>query len=374
MLDKRARKEYNRAMNWYGFLIACAIILGFIGAYFAAKHRGIEGDIIIDMCLFCLPLAILGARIYHVVFDVAAGNSWTFAEFFGFSNGEFKGLAGLAIYGGLFGALIGAGLMHLWKNRKSLPENKRLSFWQIVDLGFIFILLGQVVGRWGNLANSEGYGGIVNNPTWQWKPFAMIGRDGKWHYAMPFYESMWDLVGAAILIYMYLGRFKSFDGFAFAGYGIWYGIGRTYLEAIRVDDVLMLGGVRISVLVSILFILAGVAIIVVHIVLAKRANKKIFIFVDKSKLDTDYYGYEKTKLYNPMPDIVFFKDRKKRATQNEQEVIVDESGVAIRVDAEAPADDADETAPTEKAKKSKAKATEPKSAMPDEEYEDKWDD
>lgn len=361
-------------MNWYGFLIACAIILGFIGAYFAAKHRGIEGDIIIDMCLFCLPLAILGARIYHVVFDAAAGNSWTFAEFCGFSDGEFKGLAGLAIYGGLFGALIGAGLLHLWKNRKSLPENKRLSFWQIVDLGFIFILLGQVVGRWGNLANSEGYGGVVNNPAWQWKPFAMIGRDGKWHYSMPLYESMWDLVGAIILIYMYLGRFKSFDGFGFAGYSIWYGIGRTYLEAIRVDDVLMLGGVRISVLVSILFIVAGVAIIVVHIALAKRSGKKIFIFVDKNKLDTDYYGYEKTKLYNPMPDIVFFKDRKKRA-KTEEEVIIDESGVAIRVEAEKPAEEhTEDKAEKAEEKKSAAKKSVQKSDSTDEEYEDKWDD
>ena len=65
------------AFNWYGFLIATGIVLGVVGAYFVAKRRGMEGDVIIDMIVICLPLAILGARIYHVVFDVLAGNEWT---------------------------------------------------------------------------------------------------------------------------------------------------------------------------------------------------------------------------------------------------------------------------------------------------------
>lgn len=358
-------------MNWYGFLIACGIILGIVGAYFAAKKRGIEGDVVIDIIIFCLPLAILGARIYHVVFAVIGGEEWTFAQFLGFNtDGSYKGLAGLAIYGGLFGALIGAGLLRLWKNRKKVPENKRLSFWQIVDLGFLFIILGQSVGRWGNIANSEGYGDVITNAVWQWKPFGMIGRDGLWHYSIPLYESIWDLVGFGILLYFYLGRYKSFDGFNFACYGIYYGIGRTWIEAIRVDDVLYLGGMRISVFVSVMFIVAGVAIIVTHIVRAKKADKKIFIFVKNNLLDNSYFEYDKTKLAHPMPDIEFFKDRKKKSQK--ENVIVDESGLAIKVD-----EDTDEMNGTKTVSANKSVSKDKQKRVitaSEEEYEDKWDD
>lgn len=359
------------AFNWYGLLMATAIVLGVVGAYFAAKHRGLEGDVVIDMIIICLPCAILGARIYHVVFDVLDGNEWTFAEFCGFTDGEFKGLSGLAIYGAVIGALIGAVIFHFWKNRKSLPEDKRVSFWQIADVGFALIILGQAIGRWGNIANSEGYGNVIENPAWQWKPFGMIGKDGLWHYSIPLYESIWDLVGFGLLLYLYLGRFKSFDGFVFAAYGIYYGIGRTWIEAIRVDDVLMLGGVRVSVVVSVLFIIMGVAIIVTHIVLAKKKNKKIFILVDQKKLNNDYYGYEQSKLAHPMPDIVFFKDRKK--VKKKEEIIVDENGVAIKVETNTDIGTDDEKTAVDK---DSAKAKDKKSAAvtAEEIYEDKWDD
>ncbi len=359
------------AFNWYGLLMATGIVLGVIGAYFAAKHRGLEGDVIIDMIIICLPCAILGARIYHVVFDVLAGNEWTFAEFCGFTDGEFKGLAGLAIYGAIIGAIGGGVIFHFWKTRKKLPENKRVTFWQIVDVGFALIILGQAIGRWGNIANSEGYGDIITNPAWQWKPFGMIGRDGEWHYSIPLYESIWDIVGFGILLYLYLGRFKSFDGFVFACYGIYYGIGRAWIEAIRVDDVLMLGGARISVVVSILFIIMGVAIIVTHIIRAKKNNKKPFILIDQSKLNNDYFGYETSKLAHPMPDIVFFKDRKKVKTK--EEVIVDESGVAIKVETEQLSDDPD-TIGDSKTKPAKTKDRKSEIVGAEEDYEDKWDD
>lgn len=337
-MTKGGARNIIEGMNWYGFIIACGIVAGVTGAYIVARHRGLEGDIAIDMILFCLPLGILGARVYHVVFDVLAGEEWTFRKFIGLDDG---GLAGLAIYGGLFGALIGAGLLHLWKNRKKNPVEKRVSFWQIVDLGFMFIILGQAIGRWGNIANNEGYGGVITDPMWQWKPFGMYKR-GQWHYSIPLFESMWDLVGFFILLYLYLGRFKSFDGFVFAGYCIYYGIGRTWIEAIRVDDVLYLGGMRISVFVSVMFIIAGVAIIITHIVRARRAGKKPFLFVEKTKLCNDYYGYDKTKLAHPMPDIVFFKDRKKK--KDKEKFYVDESGLAIRVNDDAPPAPTDDAA------------------------------
>lgn len=355
--------------NWYGLLMATAIVCAVIGCYFAAKHHGLEGDVVIDMIVICLPLAIIGARIYHVVFDVIAGHEWTFAEFCGFSDGEFKGLAGLAIYGALIGGICGGVIFHFVKQRKSLPENKRVNFWQIADVTFAFTILGQSIGRWGNIANSEGYGDIITNVSMQWSPFGMIGKDGHWHYSIPLYESLWDLVGFGILLYLYIGRFKSFDGFVFACYGIYYGIGRTWIEAIRVDDVLYIGGARVSVVVSVMFIIMGIAIIVTHIIRAKKAGKKPFILINQNKLGDEYFEYEKTKLAHPMPDIVFFKDRKKAP---KEEVVVDESGVAFKVETQDPTEETDETQKKKTTKVKENKVVAPVNAEDD--YEDKWDD
>lgn len=360
------------SFNWYGLLMATGIMCGVIGCYFAAKHHGLEGDVIIDMIIICLPLAIIGARIYHVVFDVIDGNSWTFAEFCGFSDGEFKGLAGLAIYGGLIGSIVGAVIFHFWKNRKKLPENKRVSFWQIADVGFTFIMLGQVIARWGNFTNGECYGEVVTNPAFQWAPLGMKVGD-EWRTSIWFYESLWNFFGFFVLLYLYLGKHKSFDGFVFAAYCICYGIGRAWIEAIRVNDVLYLGGMRVSVFVSVLFIVAGVAIIATHIIRAKRADKKVFIFVNQKKLNDEYFGYEKTKLAHPMPDIVFFKDRKK--VRNKEEVIVDESGVAIRVKTDQQDDETNIGMPSSKtAKRANYNTKEVISDDAEDAYEDKWDD
>lgn len=351
------------AFNWYGFIIATGIVLGVLGCYFAATYRGMEGDVVIDMIIICLPLAIIGARLYHVIFSVLEGESWSFTKIIGLEDG---GLAGLAIYGGVFGSIAGAGLFHLWKNRKKLPENKRVSFWQIADLGFTFMIVGQAIGRWGNFANGEDYGYVITDPAWQWFPFAME-IDGSWHYALFFYESMWNLVGFGLLLYSYLGRFKSFDGFNFAGYCIIYGVGRSWIESLRDDgDVLMLGNARVSLLVSLIFIAVGIAIIVTHIVRAKRSGKKIFIFVPKNKLCNDYFGYEKTKLAHPMPDIVRIGQKRKKP---DDEIVVDESGVAIRVSK----DDAQGGDAGKPLQAGSPPAAEKRQSAAEEIYEDEWD-
>ena len=122
-----------------------------------------------------------------------------------------------------------------------------------------------------------------------------------------------------------------------------------------------------SQLLSILLILFGIGAIIFHIVRAKKAGKKTFIFVNRAKLCDEYYGYEKTKLAHPMPDITFFKDRNKQKKDN---VIVDENGVAIRLD-DTPDNDGGIETPRETPDE-KIRAT--AQAESEEEYEDKWDD
>ncbi len=357
-------------MKWYGFIIAMGIVICVVGAYFAAKKRGIEGDIVIDIIVICLPLAIFGARLYYVIFNIIDGGEWTFARFFGFdnANGEF-GLRGLAIYGGLIGATLGAVILWLWKNRKKNPANKRITFMQLLDLGFTFIILGQAVGRWGNFANQEAYGDAIKNSALQFFPIGVqIERLGnEWHYATFFYESVWNIVGFALLLWFYLGKRKSFDGFNFAAYCIYYGIGRAWIEGMRTDSLwLVPGKIRVSQLLSILLIVFGVAYIVAHCVMAKRANKKIFMFVPVNKLNDEYYGYEKTKLAHPMPDINTKKKRK-----GDGNVVVDNSGVAIKLDENV--DQADSVVATDR-RKSAEDTKQRHLSEPEEEYEDKWDD
>lgn len=368
------------AMNWYGFIIGCGIVICVVCAYFTAKRRGIEGDMVIDIIIICLPLAIIGARIYHVIFSILDGDHWTFKKFIGLEDG---GLEGLAIYGGLIGAVIGAVILWLWKNRKKNPENKRISFMQLLDLGFTFIILGQSIGRWGNFVNQEIYGNKITNPALQFFPIGVfIDRDSSWHYATFFYESMWNIVGFGLLLFLYIGRRKSFDGFVFSVYCIYYGIGRAWIEGMR-DAPLWLvppsngfGGIPVSQFLSVLLIILGAAYIIIHCVRAKKADQKIFIFVDQNKLDESYFGYDKTKLAHPMPDIKFYKDRKKSAGGTDENIVVDRNGVAVRLDdTKAEASCSSDAAIVADDKQSVEKPQiKQKEVKAEETYEDKWDD
>lgn len=260
-------------------------------AFFMSRKRGYSKDLVFDVALICIPLAIIGARAYYIIFDIAKNHNaseWTFKRIIGLEGG----LAGLAIYGGLIGGVLG-GIIVCCMYRKKSPEN-RITFIQMLDLFFCVIILGQAIGRWGNFANREAHGGVILNEALQWFPMG-VKIDGIWYRATFFYESFFDAIGFALLMFLYNGKRKSFDGFTFSIYCIWYGTVRCVVEGMRTDS-LYLGPIRISQLVSALLILLGAAIIAFHIYSAKKANKKIFIFVDESLLSPQYYGYEKSAL------------------------------------------------------------------------------
>ena len=284
--------------NWYGFLIGLGMVVCIVIAYYMSVKRGYDKDLVFDICVVCIPLAIVGARLYYVIFDIiGGGHTWTFKQVLGIGSG---GLAGLAIYGGLIGAVIGGLIVHLWKRNK--PLEKKATFLQMADLAFTVIILGQAIGRWGNFANQEAYGQLVTDPSLQWFPYAVHieGAAEGWYQATFFYESFCNLIGFALLMWLYNGRRKSFDGFSFCVYCIYYGIVRFFIEGLRSDSLYLIPDVlRVSQLLSALIAIGGAAGILVHIYLAKSRGKKPFLLVDKDKLGPEYLGYEESILSHP---------------------------------------------------------------------------
>lgn len=282
------------SFNWYGFLIGSGMVVCIVIAYFLSVKRGYYSDLVFDIVIICIPLAIIGARLYYVIFDVIDGGQWTFKKILGLEGG---GLAGLAIYGGLIGAVLGGFIVAALQKRRK--EGQRVTFIQMADLAFTVIILGQAIGRWGNFANGEAFGTEVTNPAWQWFPFA-VNIDGVYHLATFFYESLWDLIGFFVLLWLYAGRRKSFDGFVLSAYCIWYGFGRFFIEGMRTDSLWLIPGVvRVSQLVSAIIFVFGLAYILAHMYRARSRSLKPFILVPVEQLDAAYFEYEKSQLSKP---------------------------------------------------------------------------
>ncbi|NLY09732.1 MAG: prolipoprotein diacylglyceryl transferase [Tissierellia bacterium] len=223
-------------IRWYGLLIAMGMAIGiFLAIKETEKYQLISEDTFMDFMLWMIPSAIIGARLYYVVFkwDYYAQN---ISEIINIREG------GLAIHGGIIGAVI-AGLIYC--------RLKRISFWQMADIISPSLILGQAIGRWGNYANGEAHGGPTNLP---WA----ISVNGINVHPTFFYEFIWDL-GIFVILYFFLKKKKSFDGQIFSVYLVGYSIGRFLIEGLRTDS-LMLGPLRIAQVISILMIVLGVVI------------------------------------------------------------------------------------------------------------------
>lgn len=287
--------------NWYGFLIGGGMVICIVIAWFMGKKRGFYPDLVFDLAICTLPCAIVGARLYYIIFDLIENPDavWTFRKIIGLEGG----LSGLAIYGGLIGAVLGSLITVAIQKKK--PEPERVSWLQMADLAFTVIILGQVIGRWGNFANQEAYGNPVTDKALQWFPYAVYieransvtGRAG-WFQATFFYESMWNLIGFGLLMWAYMGKRKSFDGFILSAYCIWYGFGRFFIEGLRTDSLWLIpDAIRVSQLVSVIIFFFGIGMIIYHLYKAAKANKRPFVFVPESELSFEVYGYEKSIFY-----------------------------------------------------------------------------
>lgn len=247
------------SIYWYSFLIIVAVIIGYNMVISYSRKINYKTGIIIDMILGLVIAAIIGARLYYVIFNFDAYKD-DLLEILMIWNG------GLAIYG----AIIGGVLYTLYYCKK-----KDLSFMKLLDIFSLPLLLGQAIGRWGNFFNSEAYGGKTTYEALKnihIPEFIIEGMyiDGSYRVPTFLYESLWCLIGVVILFFI-RKRDLQVNGKQISFYLIWYGIGRFFIEGLRSDS-LYLGDFRISQIVSIILVIIGVLIRVFMKIKSKKSN------------------------------------------------------------------------------------------------------
>ncbi len=229
-------------IGWYGIIIATGMLLGVVIASKRAKAVGLQEDTIIDLCLYAVPSAILGARLYYVAF------SWDYYSKHPMDILKFR-QGGLAIHGGIIaGVLVGYIFCRV----------KKLGFWQLADICAPSLILGQAIGRWGNYVNQEAHGGPTNLP---WG----IEVNGVKVHPTFLYESLWNF--AVFFLLLYIDKKKKFEGQIFIYYLILYSVARFFIEGLRTDS-LMIGPFRTAQLIS----LATIAGAVVLLFIKKRGK------------------------------------------------------------------------------------------------------
>lgn len=250
-------------IQWYAIFILTGISLGAFLAYHEFKKLGIDTELLYDALLWAVPLAIIGTRIYYVIFDPTP-NYETFWDVINITRG------GLAIHGAVIVTII---FLIIW------TRIKKLSFWLISDVVAPGFLIGQIVGRWGNFMNREAYGPVIQSefllnilPNFITKQ--MTTTAGVQHPTF-LYEGIWNFIGLLFILIARRHRwFKSGDMIAF--YLIWYGLGRgAIIEPLRSQgaqgDALEFLGIYINVYLSLtLFMLGGVAIFVLKRIFVKE--------------------------------------------------------------------------------------------------------
>lgn len=223
-------------ISWYAILIVAAILIGLAFCTREARRLHVPQDTIIDFLLYAIPLAIICARIYYVIFRFNMYSEDLLA-IFNIREG------GLAIFGGMIGGLIAA---RIAARRHQVPVLT------LLDIVAPALVLGQAIGRWGNYINMEAYGLRISEAYLQFFPFAVeipVGDIWYWHMATFFYEFCWDVLVFAILLL--IRHHKRRSGDVFCWYLLLYCAGRTVIEGLRNDSLTFISEfVRISQVLS----------------------------------------------------------------------------------------------------------------------------
>ncbi len=266
-------------IQWYGIIIVIGLLLALVVAFRNMRRVGLDIDRAIDAIIAGIIGAIVGARAYYVILN------WDYysahpASILNTREG------GLAVFGGLIGAVLVGGIMCKIRKVKFLP---------MMDLCGVGFLIGQGIGRWGNFFNQEAFGRNTDSL------FGMTGgRVRAWIVSnqttatvretldpsIPvhpcfLYESVWCLLGAVLLL-IALHKWRRFDGQIILMYMIWYGLGRFFIEGLRTDS-LTIGTLRVSQAVAAVMVVVGTILLIVNLSRVKRLGRECKLYVDTAE-------------------------------------------------------------------------------------------
>lgn len=233
---------FGKEIYWYGIIIAAGFILAVVYGMKRAKHFGLNEDNILDMLFAAVPTAIICARLYYCIFYWELYRDNPISMLYVWEGG-------LAIYGGVIGAVAAVIIF---------CKIKKMPIGPMLDVGGLGLLIGQMVGRWGNFINREAHGSVTD--SFLKMGVVEAGGDVIYYHPTFLYESLWNLVGF-VLLHFYTKK-RKFDGEIFALYVAWYGLGRAWIEGLRTDSLYLFGtGIRVSQLVAIISFVGAAGVI-----------------------------------------------------------------------------------------------------------------
>ena len=258
---------------FYGMIIAFGMVMGYLMTAFQAKRTGQEPDLYLDLALWDIVFAVIGARIYYVIF------TWDYykdnlLQIFNTRGG------GLAIYGGVIAGVITT--IIFGKVRKQ-------NFFQLLDTACIGLITGQIIGRWGNFCNREAFGGYTNGLFAMQLKQSDVAASNLTHSVLKhaveidgtryiqvhptfLYESFWN-IGVLIILLLFT-KHRKYNGQIFLIYLLGYGLGRLWIEGLRTDQLIFFGtGVAVSQVLSGVLVVASAAILIYRFVKDRQKAK-----------------------------------------------------------------------------------------------------
>ena len=241
----------------YGVMIGLGFILGILYCAKKSQRFGIKEDDVYDLVIFLIPLSILGARLYYVLFRL---------EYYLAHPDELLAIwnGGLAIYGGIIMGVLVVYCVCKWK---------KIPVAAFLDLVVFGLLIGQILGRWGNFFNREAFG-------YETDIFCRMGLtlNGSTMYVHPtfLYECLWNVVGFTAM-HFYSKKHRRYKGQFFLLYVFWYGLGRAMIEGLRTDSLWLIPDViRVSQLLAAVTCVLALALLIINFRRVRAGRKPLF--------------------------------------------------------------------------------------------------
>jgi phosphatidylglycerol:prolipoprotein diacylglycerol transferase len=252
-------------VHWYGIIIGSGLALALYLAIREGNKRGLPKETFADLMIWAIPIAIISARIYYVLFE------WGYYSKH-LSEAPQIWHGGIAIHGALIGSVLTVFFF---------SKARKISFWKITDIAAPSLILGQAIGRWGNFMNQEAHGGPVSRTFLEnlHLPKFIINQmyiNGQYYHPTFLYESVWDFIGFIGLVL--LRKVNLRRGELFLSYLIWYSVGRFFIEGMRTDSLMLTSTLRMAQMISIALIVVAAGIIIYR----RKAGLAELRYQDKS--------------------------------------------------------------------------------------------